>query len=90
MKKDYKRTYINLKMKRNNTVTPKAPDYIMRNVMLTPSMIQHITTELAHDRIPTIDAALFVVQDSPDEVVVTLSVPHFSDKKPTPLEEFFQ
>jgi hypothetical protein len=68
---------------------PKAPEFIRRNVALSPTLIDHIASALKQHQVPKIDVAMFTNQSS-DDVVVTLSVPFVPKSPTTTLEEFFE
>lgn len=88
-KKDYRRCYVNFKLNKNTSTSENSPDAILRNVQLTPTLINHILNAIKKDKTPELDVALFVREEPHNDLVVTLSVPYFPNNPPTTLEERF-
>lgn len=91
--KDYERCYSTIDLQRNSTNAKNAPEFVSRNIFLSDTYIYYFLDCIRQDKRPQIDVALFLknVKNSPDKVVLTISVPFFKNpKRTTNLEEFFQ
>lgn len=85
-KEPYKRSYINLQLRRNRTETKKAPQFIRHNIV-SPALTAHFTRCIQNNQDISFDVSAFLDFDE-NTAVVTISVPYALQHSKT-LTHFF-
>lgn len=74
MRKDYKRHYINLVLRKNPSKSNKAPEFIRHNIV-SPALTAHLNYCYQNNLQFSFDVSAFLDLED-NTAVVTLSVPH--------------
>jgi hypothetical protein len=74
MRKDYKRHYINLLLRKNSTKTHQSPQFIRHNIV-SPALTAHLIHCYQNNLPLSFDVSAFLDLDD-NTAVVTISVPH--------------
>lgn len=88
MKRDHQRHYLNIKLTKNTAKHSAAPEFI-RHSISSEYLNDYIRNCVETNRPVTFDIAAFAVKNSEDDLVITISVPHFEKRRPTNLIDLF-